>query len=99
MSDISIAREDTPAGGRYIGHVAGNPDAAELVYTRPEPALVVAIRTFAPDSMRGSGVALALVERLVADARTDGFRIVPQCPYVKVQSRRHPEWADVIVPE
>ena len=96
MSDISIAREDTPAGGRYIGHIAGNPDEAELVYTRPEPARVVAVRTFAPESMRGTGMALALVERLVADARAEGFRIVPQCPYVKAQYQRHPQWADVI---
>jgi len=45
--------------------------------------------------MRGQGVATALVERLVADARREGFRIVPLCPFVKAQFDRHPEWSDL----
>ena len=45
---------------------------------------------------RGSGVAEALVEALVADAREQGFTIVPQCSYVEAQFRRHPEWADLL---
>ena len=47
-------------------------------------------------SGRGSGVARVLVERLVADARREGFTVVPQCSYVLAQSKRHPEWADVM---
>ena len=46
--------------------------------------------------MRGGGVAQLLVEALVADAREQGFRIVPQCSYVAAQFRRHPEWADLL---
>ena len=45
--------------------------------------------------MRGMGVAKALVERLIADARSEGFKIFALCPYVKAQFDRHPEWADV----
>jgi predicted GNAT family acetyltransferase len=39
-------------------------------------------------------VAQLLVEALIADAREQGFRIVPQCSYVAAQFRRHPDWAD-----
>ena len=46
--------------------------------------------------MRGQGVAQVLVEALVADAREQGFKIVPQCSYVEAQFRRHPEWADLL---
>ncbi len=46
--------------------------------------------------MRGTGVALALVKQLIADARTQGFKILPTCSYIAVQAKRHPEWADVI---
>jgi predicted GNAT family acetyltransferase len=46
--------------------------------------------------MRGRGVAQFLVEALIADAREQGFRIVPQCSYVAVQFRRHPEWVDLL---
>ena len=38
----------------------------------------------------------ALVERLVADARAEGFRIVPLCPFVKAQYQRNPDWSDVM---
>ncbi len=38
----------------------------------------------------------ALVERLISDARTEGFTIVPLCPFVRSQYQRHPEWSDVM---
>jgi hypothetical protein len=47
-----------------------------------------------PDSFRGSGAGAALVARIVADARAEGFKIMPLCPFVNAQRRRHPEWAD-----
>ena len=40
-------------------------------------------------------MAARLVEAMVADARTEGFRIVPACSYVEAAFRRHPEWADL----
>ena len=33
----------------------------------------------------------------VAEARAQGFRIVPLCPFLRAQfERHHPEWADVM---
>ena len=37
----------------------------------------------------------AKVERMVADARREGFRIRPVCPFVVTLFKRHPDWADV----
>ena len=96
MSTIHIEREETPIKARYGGTVDGLEGEAELTYSRARPDLVIADHTYAPDSLRGSGIARALVERLVADARAEGFRIIPMCPYVKSQYERHPEWSDVI---
>ena len=45
--------------------------------------------------MRGQGIASALVEQLIADARREGFKIVPHCPFVAAQFDRHPEWSDL----
>lgn len=95
MSQIEIVRTDGAEGGRYEARVAGVDGAAELTYARRGRDTVYANHTFAPPSMRGSGVALALVERLVADARAEGFKIIPSCSYVAAQARRHPEWADL----
>jgi predicted GNAT family acetyltransferase len=41
-------------------------------------------------------VAARLVEALVADARTEGFKIEPKCSYVAASFTRHPEWGDLL---
>ena len=98
MTDITITLETNPEGGRYVGRVDGNPAEAELTYIRAGDGVVVANHTYAPPAMRGTGIALALVERLVADARAQGFKIKPTCTYVVAQAKRHPEWGDVVLP-
>ena len=98
MPDITITLETSPDGGRYVGRVAGVPAEAELTYRRAGADLVIANHTFAPPEMRGTGIAQALVERLVADARAQGFKIKPTCTYVVAQAKRHPEWGDVMQP-
>ena len=41
-------------------------------------------------------IAQQLMDRLIADARTEGTRIVPLCSYAVAQFRSHPEWADLL---
>lgn len=91
---IEITRESDARGGRYVAKVAGATGEGELTYRESSAGVVVANHTGVPVSMQGQGVALKLVERLVADARAEGFRIVPACSYVAAQRKRHPEWAD-----
>jgi predicted GNAT family acetyltransferase len=57
---------------------------------------VIADHTGVPEALKGRGVGQALVEALVADARAQGFTIVPLCPFVRAQYARHPEWSDVM---
>ena len=92
MSDVEIAREVEGSKGRYVIRKDG--EEAELTYSIASPTLVIADHTGVPDAFRGTGAGLALVERLVADARAEGFRIVPLCPFVNAQRRKHPDWAD-----
>lgn len=93
MTDLDILREETGAKGRYV--ISMNGDVAELTWSRASPVMVIADHTSVPDSFRGSGAGRALVERLVADARAGGFKVVPHCPFVKGLRQRHPEWSDV----
>ena len=95
MANVTITRELSPDRGRYVAMVEGFAGEAELTFARPSPALVVADHTLTPVPMRGHGVVTALVERLVADARREGFRIRPTCPFVAAQFERHPDWSDV----
>lgn len=88
-----IGREVDGARGRYV--LARDGHEAELTYSIASDRLIVADHTGVPDTWRGQGVAAALVERLVADARAEGVKIVPLCPFVNRWRARHPDWADV----
>jgi len=92
LAEPVISREVTGSKGRYV--LRHRTDEAELTYSITSPALVIADHTQVPDSLRGTGAGLALVTRLVQDARAEGFRIMPLCPFVNAQRKRHPEWAD-----
>ncbi len=92
MADHVITREVSGHKGRYV--IRENGDEAELTYSITTPELVIADHTFVPDSFRGTGAGLALVTRFIADARAEGFKIMPLCPFVNAQRLRHPEWAD-----
>jgi uncharacterized protein len=96
MTSIAITREMTLAKGRYVGLIESVEGEAELTFVRTSPTQIDADHTFAPDTMRGTGIAKALVERMVADARAEGIRIVPTCTYVQAQFARHPDWSDVL---
>jgi hypothetical protein len=92
LTEFHIEREVHGSKGRYVIRQGG--EEAELTYSVTSPVLVIADHTGVPDSFRGTGAGLALVSRLVADARADGFKIMPLCPFVNAQRKRHPEWAD-----
>lgn len=97
MTDaITITHSEDGSKGRYEAHVAGRDGAGELTYSRMSADRIIADHTGVDDSLRGTGVGKALVERLVADARKESFRVVPLCPFVKAQYQRHPEWSDVM---
>ncbi|MDQ1901741.1 GNAT family N-acetyltransferase [Paracoccus sp. WLY502] len=96
MPDLTITREDTDARhGRYVARIAGIDAEAELTFTRRGKGQVSADHTGAPEALRGTGAAAALVDAMVADARRQGFRIVPLCSYVADRLAKNPEWADV----
>jgi predicted GNAT family acetyltransferase len=95
VGKVTVTRELQGTRGRYVGNVEGFPGEAELTFSRADPSVVIANHTGTPVALRGQGIAAALVERLVADARAEGFRIVPLCSFVEAQFERHPEWSDL----
>lgn len=92
---IAIVRTDEITHGSYRAELPGTGQPAVLTWRALGP-LRVAERTFVPPEMRGRGVAQQLVEALVADARAQGFKIVPQCSYVDTLFRRNPDWSDLL---
>ena len=93
---ITITRSEEGSKGRYEARVEGHDGIGELTYSRMSPSKVIADHTGVDDSLRGTGVGKVLVERLVADARSEGFTIVPLCSFVQAQFKRQSEWSDLL---
>lgn len=92
--EFTVEREHTVHGGRYVVRLPDGSEA-EMTYRQRDPLTIIADHTGVPPQHRTKGLALKLVEAVIADARRDGFKIVPLCSYVASQFRRHPEWADL----
>jgi predicted GNAT family acetyltransferase len=82
LADPVIGREIRGSKGRFV--IRRDGEEADLTYSI----------TGVPDSFRGTGAGLALDTRLVETARAEGFRVMPLCPFVNAQAKRHPEWTD-----
>jgi predicted GNAT family acetyltransferase len=95
MTELSITREMDARRGRYVAKIAGSDAEAELTFFRDDQDVFVADHTGTPVALRGRGIATKLVERMVADARREGFRIRPACPFVVALFSQHPDWSDV----
>ncbi len=92
MTDIT--RDETDNKGRYVLDRDGH--QAELTYSRLGGATIIIDHTGVPDGLRGQGAGEALVARAIADARAEGRKVVPLCPFAKARIARHPEWQDVL---
>lgn len=94
MEGLTITRHEDGDRGEYRAHVPGSDEIGRLTWVERGGARV-ADHTLVPPALEGRGIAARLVERMVADARAEGFKIQPQCSYVVVAFKRHPDWADV----
>lgn len=96
MSEITIIREDRDdRHGRYVARITGIDAEGEITFTRRGEGIVSADHTGVPEAMAGKGVAGKLLNFMLDDARTNHFRIIPICPFVRGQYEKHPEWADL----
>jgi len=94
MIEVTISRHERNGAGEYHASVAGSDKIGRLTWIE-RGDVRVAEHTLVPPEIGGKGVAGKLVEALIEDARTYGFKIDPQCSYVEASFRRHPEWADL----
>ena len=87
-----VQHETSGSKGRwFIDHGDG---ISEMTYSVLSPQQVIADHTAVATGHEGAGIGLRMLEAFVADARAKGYRIMPLCPFVNAQRKRHPEWAD-----
>lgn len=95
MDQVTVTHHGNDQKGEYRAHIAGTQAIGRLTWVLRNGARV-ADHTLVPAEIGGRGVAGKLVNALIADARGQGFRIVPSCSYVAAQFNRHPDWADLL---
>ena len=96
IDGLEITRHNNGDSGEYRAHVPGSEAVGRLTWKARGADVRVADHTLVPREIGGRGVAAALVDALVADAREQGFRITPQCSYVAKKFSENPGWADLI---
>jgi predicted GNAT family acetyltransferase len=94
MVGVTITKHENGAAGEYIAHVADSDAIGRLTWTQRD-GVHYAEHTLVPPAIGNRGIAMRLVEAMVADARENQFKIGPVCSYVVAAFRRHPEWEDV----
>ncbi|MGE3302616.1 MAG: GNAT family N-acetyltransferase [Hyphomonadaceae bacterium] len=95
VDNLTITLEEHGARGRYVGRIPGAPDS-EMTFVRTGDVIAID-HTLVPPPLEGRGIAAALVQRAVDDARAGGLKIKPICSYVVAAFRRHAkDWADVL---
>jgi len=92
LSEFQVQHERNGTKGRY--YIAHGNGESELTYSVMSDKLVIADHTSVADGFEGQGIGLVLLKQMIAASRCDGFQIVPLCPFVNAQRRKHPEWAD-----
>ena len=92
--DLNIQFEEDNRRGRFFADL-GDGHEAEMTFVCNKNQMIVD-HTGVPKPFEGRGIAAKLVLAGVEFARQNKRKIVPVCPYVVVQFKRHKDWADVL---
>lgn len=57
---------------------------------------IVFTHTFVPTPIEGRGVASKLIRAALDASRDAGLKVVPQCSFVEIYIKRHPEYRDLL---
>lgn len=91
MSDEII---DNRARNRYELSVDGV--TAHVDYART-PGTIRFIHTIVPEQLAGRGIGSKLAQFVLEDARRNGEKIIPQCPFIAAYLKRHSEYQDLVL--
>ncbi len=79
----------------YIGDDPDNA-AAEITFVPSGENIITIDHTFVSENLRGQGIALKLVNKVVEYARTEHKKIIPQCSYAKKVMTGSKNYEDVL---
>jgi predicted GNAT family acetyltransferase len=90
---VQLKLDDTGKGAFFIEE--GGKRVAEMVISISGNNLTV-YHTEVSEALKGKGVSTMLLETMVKYVRDNNLKVIPLCPYVNVQFKRHHEKYDDI---
>ena len=93
MQEIKLNINEKGRGGFYLSENGKQLGKMEVGITEKK---LIAYHTEVIEKEEGKGFAKKLLDNMVDYARSHGLKVVPLCPYVYAQFKRHPEkYADL----
>jgi predicted GNAT family acetyltransferase len=71
------------------GHIAAT-------YYAIADGVITFIHTEVPPELGGKGIGSKLIKGALDQVRSDGLKVIAQCPFVKAYIDKHPEDADLL---
>src|SRR5687767_15621044 len=88
MDEIQMELNENGRGAFFMNDVDHR--VAEMVFSIAGDNLTV-YHTEVSETLKGKGVSSQLLKKMVNYARAHSLKVIPLCPYVNVQFRRHAE--------
>jgi hypothetical protein len=93
VTEVSLRLNENGDGAFYL--TDGAREIAEMVINVTKPNLTVYHTEVLPE-MEGNGLAKMMLDAMVDYARKNDLRVIPLCPYVHAQFKRHSkDYADI----
>jgi predicted GNAT family acetyltransferase len=91
--EVQLKIDDSGKGAFFVDEDGKR--VAEMVISVSGNNLTV-YHTEVSESLKGKGVSTLLLETMVKYVRDNNLKVIPLCPYVNVQFKRHPDKYDDI---
>ena len=93
MEQVQLKIDESGQGAFLVSE--GAEQLGEMVISIAAPDLTV-YHSEVAEKAEGRGLAKKMLEAMVAHARHNKLKVVPLCPYVHAQFKRHPDlYADI----
>ena len=91
---VEVTRNE--AQEQWEAHAGG--EMGVLTYSEQDGKLFL-LHTEVPEALEGQGIAGRLVRTALDDARANGQKVVPFCPFARSWIQRHKDYADLLAEE
>ena len=92
-----IQQKETDTKGMFFIQDEDGGVAAELLYMKKLPSVMIIEHTEVIDELKGQNVGYQLVNAAVEHARLHGWKIIPTCPFAKAIINKKNEFQDVLM--